>query len=180
MDLLYSHSEDPNGLVLSTLDLPAAEAFHPHRSISTDVCAFNATVGRQYCNQNCHQYPQRSMRWNECALKHAKEKFNISPNGFAKYKRLISGAELLFLATLVEDVSLGDINIFSPDNYDGRLPPGHRWTIEAVPILPGSTIYLRPCRPHAVVALRHTVCEGGYLYSRSTVGDTCFGILHDF
>jgi hypothetical protein len=140
MDVLHRHSQDCNGLVLSALDLPATEAFYPSRSISTDVCAFLATTGRQYCDQNCHQYPQRSMRWNDCALKHANSKFNIGPNGFAKYKRVICGAELLFLATLVDEVSVGDIDIFSPENYDGDLPPRTRWIVEAVPILPGSIV----------------------------------------
>ena len=40
--------------------------------------------------------------------------------------------------------------------------------------------YIRPCIPHATVALRHTVCQGGYLYSWSTIKDTCYGILHNF
>lgn len=40
--------------------------------------------------------------------------------------------------------------------------------------------YIRPCRPHATVALHHTVCQGGYFYSWSTIKDTCYGILHDF
>lgn len=140
MDIIYRHSQDCNGLVLSALDLPATEAFPPSRSLSTDVCAFLATMGRQYCNQNCHQYPQRSMRWNDCALKHANSRFDIGPNGFAKYKRVICGAELLFLASLVEEVSVGDIDIFFSENYDGDLPPRTRWIVEAVPILPGSTV----------------------------------------
>ena len=140
MDVLYHHSKDHNGLVLSALDLPAPEAFHPSRSISTDVRAFHATIGRQYCSQNCHQYPQRSMRWNECALKHANARFNIAPNGFAKYKRVISGAELIFFSTLVNEVSVGDIDVFFPENYNRDLPPGTRWMVEAVPILPGSTL----------------------------------------
>jgi hypothetical protein len=42
------------------------------------------------------------------------------------------------------------------------------------------TRYIRPCRPHAIVALHHTVCQSGYLYSWATMRDTCFGILHDF
>jgi hypothetical protein len=142
MDVLHRHSQDRNGLVLSALDLPATEAFYPSRSISTDVCAFLATTGRQYCNQICHQYPQRSMRWNDCVLKHANSRFNIGPNGFATYKRVICGAELLFLATLVEEVSVGDIDVFFSENYNGDLPPGTRWIVEAVPILPGSTVHV--------------------------------------
>lgn len=140
MDALYRHSQDSNGLVLSALDLPTTEAFHPGRSLSTDVCAFLATMGKQYCNKNCHQYPQRSMHWNDCTLKHANSRFNISPNGFVKYKRVICGAELLFIATLVKEVGVGDIDIFSAENYDKDLPPGTRWIVEAVPILPGSTM----------------------------------------
>ena len=45
--------------------------------------------------------------WNDCALKHANSRSNIGPNGFAKYKKVIPGAELLFLATIVEEVNVG-------------------------------------------------------------------------
>jgi hypothetical protein len=93
MDVLHRHSQDCNGLVLSALDLSTTEVSYPSRSISTDVCTFLASTGRQYCDQNCHQYSQRSMCWNNCALKHAYSRFNIGPNGFVKYKQVICGAE---------------------------------------------------------------------------------------
>jgi hypothetical protein len=80
------------------------------------------------------------MRWNDCSLKHANSRFRIGPNGFAEYKRVICGAELLFLATLVEEVRTGEIDIFFPENYSEDLPPGNRWRVEALPILPGSTV----------------------------------------
>jgi len=39
---------------------------------------------------------------------------------------------------------------------------------------------VRPCRPYAVVTLDHSICEGGHIYTWSTIQDTVYGIFHTF
>ncbi|KAF8814388.1 hypothetical protein BYT27DRAFT_7059441, partial [Phlegmacium glaucopus] len=40
--------------------------------------------------------------------------------------------------------------------------------------------YIRPCRPHAVVTVQHSVSQGGYLLSWATITDSCISIFHSF
>jgi hypothetical protein len=39
---------------------------------------------------------------------------------------------------------------------------------------------MRPCRPHAVVTLDHSICQGGHVYTWSTIQDSVYGIFHTF
>jgi hypothetical protein len=141
MDIIHGLSQDPEGPIINALDLPSSPSrtCEPPPSLSTDLAAFSATIDRPYCNEN-HPYPQRSMRWQLCALQHANSRFHIDCGGFSTHVRCICGGKLWFLATAIEGHSIGEIDSMMPEHYNLDLPPGKRWVIEVVPILPGSTL----------------------------------------
>lgn len=141
MDMVYRISKDPEGPIVKTLGLPSppSRTFEPPPSLSTDLAAFSATLDRPYCNDN-YPYPHRSMRWQLCDLKHANTGFHIDSGGLATHVHCRRGAKLWFLATAVDGHEAGEIDSMMPSDYNLELPPGKRWAIEAVPVLPGSTL----------------------------------------
>jgi hypothetical protein len=40
--------------------------------------------------------------------------------------------------------------------------------------------YMRPCTPHYVLGVEHSIVNGRHLYATSTIRDTCYGIIHTF
>jgi hypothetical protein len=141
MDMIHSISKDPEGPILNALDLPSppSRTCEPPPSLSTDLAAFSATLDRPYCNEN-YPYPYRSMRWQLCGLKHANTRFHVDFGGFSTHAHCRRGAKLWFLATMVDGHDSGEIDAMMPCNYNLDLPPGKRWAIEVVPVLPGSTL----------------------------------------
>ncbi|KAL0564219.1 hypothetical protein V5O48_017835, partial [Marasmius crinis-equi] len=52
--------------------------------------------------------------------------------------------------------------------------------VVGVLLRPGDTLLMRPCTFHYVVTLENSLCHGSHFYCASTMGDTCYGILHTF
>jgi len=139
MDVLLSHSKRKDGCILSSTEICAVDDLHPDASLSSDVAAFYAMVDRPYCKPEL-TFPRQSLRWSQCSLQHSNTRFNITANGFAKYKRIQTGTQVVFFTTPLEEATIGAGDSFSQANYYEELPPMTRWTIKAVPLLPGTTL----------------------------------------
>jgi hypothetical protein len=139
MDILLHHSKLTDGLILSSGEITAIEELNPDSSLSTDVPAFYATMDLPHCKTEM-VFPRQGLRWSQCSLQHANTRFRMAANGFAKYKRIQSGNLIVFFATPLKGNKIGDGAAFSREGYNEELPPETRWTIQAAPLLPGTTL----------------------------------------
>ncbi|KAF8148492.1 hypothetical protein B0H34DRAFT_679810, partial [Crassisporium funariophilum] len=54
------------------------------------------------------------------------------------------------------------------------------WDLEAIVLVPGTRIIMRPNTPHSVLTILHALCHGGHFYVMSCMRDTLVGMTHAF
>ncbi|KAJ3488570.1 hypothetical protein NLJ89_g11603 [Agrocybe chaxingu] len=177
---LLDESRKPNGKVLNALeflfsepgDLPMSQPF------ASDMVAWYATVGQPGAGKDTH-IPVNHLRWGLCSLENAYTAFHIDAEGLCTLIQVMSGAKLWIIAVPKRPV-MSTAGVFFGERFSFKALNPDDWDVEAVLLLPGTRLLMRPNVVHSVITTGHSICHGGHFYATSTIQETVCGLIHSF
>jgi len=172
-------------------------------ALGLETTAWNATVGLPYCDEQ--PMPVNEFRWGLAATAGALHFLHIDCEGLGTFIDVKCGEKIFFVPrpNILSHPSpsrdghdtFGNLELFLED-YSPENPVRSLWSVEAILLSAGSRMcaiptmclllrltpnrILRPNTPHAVFTPSNSICHGGHFYSKSTIRDTFYGIVHTF
>lgn len=113
-----------------------ATAPHPPMAIASDLVAFHETINLPLCGRLI-LFPTMSMRWGLAAMGGAHHLWHIDCDGFATYIDTQTGYKLWIVAQPKHGSNFSNISLFT-SSFEVNGTNQHLWTLEAIPLFPGS------------------------------------------
>lgn len=118
--------------------MPRADHFSS--KFASDVEAFYGTLDMPTCHRDT-LYPSQSMRWGLAATSHAHHLWHIDCNGFATVIKVKTGLKWWVVGRPKSSSTFSSISCYL-DNYELDSINDSKWDLEAILLLPGSTLYV--------------------------------------
>lgn len=186
MAQLLESSKSKNGKVLNALNFPLPLKSVEPTTFSSDAHAMHHTLNDVGWRHGMAP-PTGDIRWGVASTKGAWHGWHIDSDGNGTFIIVIYGAKWWIVArpTTVggskwDFRQFANIDFLMNDLFDPDKPCSGLWTLEAILLVPGTEMYMRPNTIHAVYTPKPTVVEGGHFLATSTMQDTMFGLIHSF
>ncbi|KAH9477241.1 hypothetical protein JR316_0011160, partial [Psilocybe cubensis] len=179
LDQLYQASFKGINKILNVLDIPMEMKGMRDLEVSTDYIALFNTMGDW---KSSRAFVVGHSRWALAATKGAFHGWHMASNGLGTYIETKCGAKLWLLARPKDPKyrSMHDTSFFLSDSYQFDSACSSVLDVEAIVLVPGTELIMRPNTLHMVYTPFDTVCHGGHFYSAGNMIDTLSAIIHAF
>ncbi|KAF9471123.1 hypothetical protein BDN70DRAFT_901588 [Pholiota conissans] len=172
---------------LNVLDLPTPGGKQSAEDFSSDIAAWQEASHSVWNIETKATFPVSDTRWALISVSPCGHTYHVDSNGFGTYIEVVHGMKIWFTMRpkVISDENITNfsefykINQFLDSTFD-LYDLGSECALEALPLIPGCRLYLRPHTGHAVFTAEDTIVVGGHYYATSTMKDTLCGLILAF
>ncbi|KAG6914924.1 hypothetical protein DXG01_014410 [Tephrocybe rancida] len=165
---------------VSCLDLPSTMDYFAELPFASDIAAWAEVQGRAY-HRSWELYPVSDMRWFLAATDSAYHYWHMDSNGLGTTVRVDVGIKIWYIGVPRNGDfrSLHNMESYVNGFYVNSANT-HLWNVVPLVLIPGTTLYMRPGLPHAVVTPHASICSGGHFVPATTLEESVVAVYHHF
>ncbi|KAF9470699.1 hypothetical protein BDN70DRAFT_901903 [Pholiota conissans] len=161
---------------MNVLDLPTPGGKQTAEDFSSDSAAWRESIHSVWNIETKAGFPRADTRWVLISASPCGHTYHVDSDGF------------VWFAVRPKTISIGNatdfsefykINRFLDSSFD-LYDPGNDCAVEALPLIPGCRLYMRPNTGHSVFTAEDTIVIGGHYYATSTMKDTLCALILAF